>query len=1470
MSGELCIGIDVGSVSVNTFVTDPNGVLWDEGYHRTNGLPFHTALTALEEIGGRFSAQRVLYVATTGSGGRELSDLIGGLFVNEIVAQSRAVAQEIPHVRTVIEMGGEDSKLLFFKKEGGRCVLEDFSMNALCAAGTGSFLDQQAVRLGVSIEKEFGELALQCKTPPRIAGRCSVFAKTDMIHLQQVGTPVVDIVAGLCHALARNFKASIGKGKALVRPIAFQGGVAANIGMVRAFEDVLGLKPGELIKPRHFASMGALGALLIARESGEGRNFHGLDPLKAHIAKPYTSKGNLTRLADSLTQKGTPVSIVHFPQNTRTHPIDAYLGVDVGSISTNIVVIDKEHRVLAKRYLATASRPIAAIARGLDEIYGEIGDRIIIRAAGTTGSGRYLSGDIIGADVVCNEITAQAIAAIDIDPGVDTVFEIGGQDSKYISIDNGAIVDFEMNKVCAAGTGSFLEEQAKRLEIDLKSEFAPLALNAHHPVQLGDRCTVFMETDLVHHQQAGADKADLLAGLAYSTVYNYLNRVVGDKRIGRRIFFQGGTAFNKSVVSAFNKILGREVIVPPHHEVTGAIGVAINAQRRRGNRPSLFKGFDLSKRKYKLTTFECKGCENHCEIHCIKVAGEKPLFYGSRCGKYDVDRVNKKPSRLPDLFAERETLLFAVLNGEMRNIGTPANRDAEKQSASPNPQFPIPDAQHPSTSPTRPPTKGRVGIPLASIFYDQLPFWGAFFKSLGFEVEISGRTHKGTINRGIEAAVSETCFPIKVAYGHILALMDKKPDFIFLPCIVDAPMPDFTSRDKSCFNCPYIQTLPYTADAALNFAKCGTPVFSPSLFMQSGVEYMKRELGRYTEILKSDRRSINRAIDTAYRAQAAFNKALIRRGREILENLKPRQMAIVIVGRPYNTCDSGVDMGLPEKLLGMDILPIPMDMLPIDEVPLDASWRNIYWLYGLRILKAARIIRERQCLYPLYVTNFGCGPDSFLLKFFSRELGGKPFLQIEIDEHSADAGIITRCEAYLDTIASYNGATPRIPREGPIMTLASLIKSSSSSTSSSTESYPASIGRLISPGAPSVGKQNRDTTLYITQMCKHTYVLEAIFNRAGIPARVMEPSDEESLYWGRKYTTGKECYPALLTTGDIVRETHRPDFDPEHAAFFMPGANGPCRFGQYAKLHRHILDDLGLSSVSIVTLDQDRGFHRDIKGLNLSSAKAAWKGIAAVDTLERYLLTTRPYEKNPGETEVVHNEALRDLYKTILEGGSISAEAEKQYRLFSQIPTEGRGTRPLIGIVGEIYIRSNSFSNEDLIKTLEAMGAEVAMPPITEWLNYVTLVRRWRNLQHRDYWNAVKDFLIEEYMHRVERRITRTFNFQPEALPVELLELATPYLHPNFSGEAILSIGKTLELIKERGVAGVINVMPFTCMPGTIVAALLKRVREDFGGFPCISLAFTGQQSLNLRMRLEAFMYQVSERQRRTIGVFHK
>jgi predicted CoA-substrate-specific enzyme activase len=1384
---KIDLGIDVGSVSANTIILNDRQEVLEEHYTRIKGQPLQTVQKILGEILQRIPLTQFHTLSFTGVGGKLVAELLGGNFVNEIIAQATAIQHFYPQVRTIIDIGGEDSKLILIEEEGNRLKISDFSMNTLCAAGTGSFLDQQASRLGLTIE-EFGQHALKSTNPPRIAGRCSVFAKSDMIHLQQIATPDYDIVAGLCYALARNFKSNIGKGRTFVKPVSFQGGVAANVGMRRAFLDVLDLSDGELIIPKYFASMGAIGAVLVTRESKEmKRDWLGLSRLRQYLEEHQEEETPLKPLCLSPPHLVQREDVKSFP-DVSGEKIEAYLGLDVGSISTNLVVIDREKRVLSKRYLMTAGRPIEAVRTGLQEIGDEVGDRVEIKGVATTGSGRYLTADFVGADLVRNEITAQATAAIHIDPSVDTIFEIGGQDSKYISLENGVIIDFEMNKVCAAGTGSFLEEQAEKLDISIKEEFGNLALSAKEPVRMGERCTVFIESDLVHHQQRGAKKDDLVAGLSYSIVQNYLNRVVGDRRIGNRIFFQGGTAFNRGVVAAFEEVLNKGVIVPENHDVTGAIGVAILALEERTWERSGFKGFDLSQRRYEHSSFECKGCPNLCLIRKVSVEGEKPLFYGSRCEKYDVIK-RTKGSDLPDLFEEREKMLFAPYEGEA------------------------------DLSPNAP----EVGIPRILYFHEMFPFWKAFFTELGYRVVLSDATNKELIRKGVENVVAETCFPIKVSHGHLLNLLEKEVKRIFLPSIINlkASHPEIPNNTA----CPYAQAFPYAVPSSIDFKRRYVEVLQPILHFGFGRDHLEKELVDFGKSLHRGPKRVKKALHKAERFQALFLQSLLNRGKEILDQVSPNDKVMVVVGRPYNSCDSGVNLEIPKKLRDLGVLAIPMDFLPLDSVKPSEEIREMYWRYGQKMLAAGKIFNEDPRLYAVHITNFGCGPDSFISHFFRDLSKEKPYLQLEIDEHSADAGAITRCEAFLDSLKNVKAKKGlSLKREK--------------------------------------AKTDRTKKIYIPYMCDHSFAVAAAFEACGVESDVFPESDEETLYWGRKLTSGKECYPCILTTGDMVKLVKDPNFDHQRAAFFMPSGNGPCRFGQYHRFHRLVLDDLGFHHVPIYSPNQDETLYSELGIMGSQFTRLGWQGIVAVDLLMKKLLETRPYEKEKGKTDQVYQESLRRVCETIRHGGNLEETLQESLKDFDQIEVNGPGSKPLIGIVGEIFVRLNRFANENVIRKIEQFGGEAWIAPLTEWILYVNTIAKKRSLKKRSVSNLLKVFLTDYYQkkdeHHLEKIFKRYLRKFGEPKTKSIFKKAKPYLDSSFEGEAILSVGKTIDFAK-RGASGVVNIMPFTCMPGTIVSTILKRYREENNNIPILNMAYDGQEQTNTLTRLEAFMYQAKE-----------
>ncbi|MCS7199305.1 MAG: acyl-CoA dehydratase activase [Caldimicrobium sp.] len=1390
----LYVGLDVGSGTAKVAVLNEERDLLFSNYIKTHGQPIETAERLLSEVEG-FFGDRLSGITCTGTAGKTLSKILGCAFVNEVMAHAKAATFYHPEVKTIIDIGGEDSKLIFITHERGAPEIEEFALNTLCAAGTGSFLEQQAVRLGYTIE-EFSQKALLAKNVPRIAGRCTVFAKSDMIHLQQAAVPDEEIIAGLCYAIIRNLKSNLAKGKPILPPLVFQGGVAANLGVRRAIKDVFNLKEEELIIPEHYRIMGAIGAALYGLEGKATSSYKGSELLRAYLKEraydpprypvlyPYES-AELSRKIREKLQKFI----------TRSYPpereINVYLGVDVGSVSTKLVAIDEDGNLLAKVYMFHHGKPLESIKRGLRELGEKLPAKVKVKGVGTTGSGRYLVGDFIGADVIRNEITAQAYGALYLDPEVDTIFEIGGQDSKYIFLDNGSIADFTMNKACAAGTGSFLQEQGVKLGVPIE-KFGEIALRSKAPLKMGERCTVFMQSDLLHYQQQGLPKEDLIAGLCYSIVYNYLNKVVEGRKIGKKIFFQGAVAFNEGVVSAFEKVLGKPIIVPPNNEVTGAIGVALLA-RAETKGESRFKGFDLAKTSYLITTFECKHCPNQCEIQKVVLDKTQSYFYGGRCDRYELDH-RKPDERLPNPTLEREAKLLSYLR-------------------------PLPEGVDFATD-------NLIGVPRCLQFFEYLPLFATFFQELGYHVFLSPPTSKEIIKKGCELAPAEPCFPVKIALGQVKTLVDLGVKRIFLPQITDLP-PEVPELKLGKI-CPWVQSLPWIAPASIPFGERGVEVISPVFHLGRPGFVLNEEIKRLAKMLDEPVEKVKKAWRVAEEAQREFHLWLKRRGKELLEEFKD-ELVLVIVGRPYNAFDTGANLALHHKIRKLGLLGLPVDMLPLEEVKELETLEGMYWEYGQRFLLAAHYLRKTSNLFPIYFTNFSCGPDSFIAHFFGEFLAGKPFIEIEVDEHSAEAGVVTRLEAFVDSLKG--------------------------------KKRPFELRRTfnIQRIHPTEGR-----TIYIPYMADHARALAAAFRACGVRAEVLPEPDEEALELGRKWTSGKECYPTILTTGDLVKLIKRPDFVPERSVFFMPDGSGPCRFGQYNRLHRKILRDLGITNLPVYSPQQDVEFYDDLGIAGREFTKIAWRGVVAVDILDKLLRRIRPYAIDKEEVERLYWESLEKIEKTIENKGNLAEVLIEIKNKFASLPLIEEEL-PVVGVVGEIYVRSNRFANENLYRNLEDMGLEVLLPPIGEWIYFINYIsKKWAKRMGAI--GTTLKFIIEnQFQHKEEdhfvQLVSDLLDDRAKEPTIEELErLAKRFVHPDYEGgEVMLSIGKAVEYL-HKGVAGIVNVIPFACMPGNVQAAILKRLREEVGErIPLLTVPCDGQKSMGVRMRLEAFVEQVKE-----------
>ena len=1402
------LGIDIGAESVKAVLVVGEEIR-DLGVQPVQGKPFERVREILHRAreGGVGSVR----LGLTGTGAPQVASLLEVEPVDEPNAIVAACNRLYPRARTIIEMGRETQKYLRLQWDevAGRLLLDEASLSSKCAAGSGSFLDHMARRLNFGSIAEFAEVAGRTENPAALSGRCAVFTESDIVHLYQKGTPKERIAAGIHCAICRNYRAAIARGKEFADEVLFIGGVSLNRTVRRYLAAELGLEEERIVVPPHNRVLGAIGAAL--RAPGEVELAEALARLDAQIEKPLDYLGTEPLRFSQSQVLAAEENHDDLPREIRV----AALGVDIGSVSTKaalVTEVDGRLRILASYYRRTDGDPLAAVRDTVGQIQRQVeeaGIQIGEIVAATTGSGRYLTGDYLGADVVKNEITAQAQGARAFVPEVESIFEIGGQDSKYIRLEGDVIVDFEMNKACAAGTGAFLEKQAARLGLDI-TEFGPTALRATRPPDLDWTCTVFSESASVYYQQNNVPIEDLCAGLCLASAKNYLHKNVASREVGAVVAFQGAVAFNQGMVAAFETILGRPIVVPPYPHLTGAVGAAVIAYRQRSAKSS-FRGFaQIAQSRYKVSSFECRHCPNRCDVNVFQMEGGPKYFYNDRCERYSGAQKRGLGEGLPDLFAEREQWL----------MGEPA--------------------AVPEDAPT-------IGIPRGLMFAEYYPLYRTFFERLGFRVVPSDATNKGIVSLGLNAVAGEPCFPIKVAHGHVAWLLERGVDYLFLPAVCDAEQPN--PRFRQSHTCPYVMSAPEVIAAALRLEEREVKLLRPRLFFKRGERHLRRVFRQLAGELGRSAAEADQALAAGLEALRAFRAKLEQRGREVLERLGEEQRAFVVIGRPYTLYDPAVNMDIGKKIQDLGILAIPQDFLPLDRVDVSDAWANTYSRQIQKKLAAARLAAADARVRAVVLTYFGCGPDSFANPFFKDEIG-EPCYVMQIDEHTADAGVITRMEAFADTAVASGGAAREAfhTNDTPITSLD--------------------------------GKR-----LWIPYASPQAEVLAASLRAWGVNAEPLARSQDPGLNLARRMISEDVCLPMLVTTQDILERTQAPDFDPDGEAFFQGQSEGPCRFGMYCMMQRRLLDKMGLKQVDMVALG-NRSVHG---GLGIRFLLATWGGLLAHDMLEKMCLHTRPYEAVAGESDRLFAQYLREVceqmaeQRRIVEARPLATLAGKHVeplvdilrraqRAFAAIPRrDGDEGRPLVGLVGEFFVRIHDGSNQGVIRRLERAGAEVWLAPATEFFGYCCQIGsllgydRWQDSRAwRDLLAGLNGQLLAWVAGRDEHHLFAATLPYLEGLddigPREVIENGSRYVHPSFGGEAICSMGKAVDFAR-RGLDGIVNVTPFNCMPGMTVTMLSQTFRRHHGNIPFLNLDYDGFVDASREAKIVSFMSQVKERQ---------
>lgn len=1045
----LFCGIDIGSSTVKTVVCQKNGNVVSFHSIAHYGAIFETTKREMKQILLDYGN---LAVALTGTH----SQVFGLGTQSEIPSLVEGTKKVYPSALSVIEIGNMNGRYVTNLND-----LPIFAVSQDCAGGTGSFFEDQMSRLGLELE-EYSNLVKNAHTVPRLSGRCSVFAKTDIIHRQQEGVPIPDILQGLCHATMKNFKSTVMKNLPIPHPLALGGGIIHNQGVIRAVKELLELDDREFLCREEGEFLQAIGAAFLGKQEGitleqgikqvelsqeQGKSSHRLSPL----VKPM-----VTPLSDS----------VNYPNLSRLS-----LGIDIGSTSTNLVLVNANGELVDVQYLRTKGAPEAVVRHGLLQLQEKFGDKLEISSVGVTGSGRYMIGKLIGADCIKDEITAQGKGAVMANPLVDTVFEIGGQDSKYIKITDGQVVDFTMNKICAAGTGSFLEEQALRFQVKVE-DYGDLALKSKNPVFLGDRCTVFIETSIQQQLSSGADVCDILAGLCHSVISNYLSKVVGNKKVGEHIVLQGGVCYNKAVVAAFQQVYGEKVTVSPYFSVSGAYGVAILAQEEQVGE-SKFHGLDLSKEK-----------------------------------SQEVQEISLDISKNIELFEKPRKLL---LKGYTRN------RDQSKPT---------------------------IGVPFSLLVYKFFPMMRNFFETLGFNVLLSPESNEEIITLAQKYCNSETCYPVKLMYGHMAWLAEEKVDYIFMPNV--HTMKHMECKARYQYGCVYMQSAPKMIYDTMKLAEKQIALLNPTFRLDFGQQAMGEEMIKTGVSLGKAKALCVAALGKGGIAVKQNIKEVEKAGRELLANIKPDDKVLVMITRTYGIEDPVLNMNIPYELLKRGYKVIALGHLEAYDVDIDGEYENMYWPFGRHITSGARIIAQNPNLFPIFLTNHGCAPDSVIAHFFKEEIGDKPYLNIEVDEHYSKVGVITRIEAFLNSIEKakpYRAA----------------------------EISPVDISTEIP----------RNQKIYLPNLSPYSQVMAQRYEKKGYLLAVPPPSTPETLALGSGFTTTKEYVTLTALMGDVQRITAEEKGNP---CFFVPQTEGSEIEGMYPRLLRCHVKNIGIVTKTLETL----------------------------------------------------------------------------------------------------------------------------------------------------------------------------------------------------------------------------------------------------------------------------------------------
>jgi predicted CoA-substrate-specific enzyme activase len=1262
----------------------------------------------------------------------------------------------------IVSAGGETFMVYSLGKDG---KISNVYTGNKCASGTGEFFLQQIRRMDLSINEAIDVSSKE--EPHKVTGRCSVFCKSDCTHALNKGIPKGQVTAGLSEMMAKKISellAKIPKTNIMV-----VGGTAQN----NVVMDFLKKDVSDFYVPKEAAYFEALGAAIYALKNKivakQTNQIFKTGKSSFSFLKPIKEAKNMVVFKDikKSTAKKDDICII---------------GLDVGSTTTKAVLLRiKDNAILASCYLRTNGNPIKASRNCYKDLSKQINSDIKIIGLGVTGSGRHIAGLHALTDGIINEIIAHATAAVYFDEDVDTIFEIGGQDAKYTYITNSVPSDYAMNEACSAGTGSFLEESAKEsLGINYK-EIGNIAMKGDKPPNFNDQCSAFISSDIKTAFQEGINKENVVAGLVYSVCMNYANRVKGNRQVGKKVFMQGGVCYNKAVPIAMAALTGKKIIVPPEPGLMGAFGVALEI-KDRVNLGLLdkqeFNLKDLEKRDVEYgKNFVCFGgeekCDRKCEIMTIKILG-KTYPFGGACDKYYNQRLNKNfDVENLDLVKMREVLLYE------KYVDYKPKKYNNK-------------------------TIGINKSFLTNTFY---PLYYNFFSKLGYKIILSDKVvEKGTDRRG-----SSFCYPAEIAHGLFQNLIDKKPDQIFLPIITELPIKTKTKLKKSC-----VFVMAEHAYLRTAFKDNDIEILSPVLNFSNGIKQEKNIFINLAKKLGHEKNNASEAFDFALEKQNDYFTEVREIGKKTIKSLEKdkNKFGVVLFGRSYNAFAKEANMGIPHKFASRGTMIIPSDFIPIEN---EKEFTTMYWAQGQTNLMASSYVKKHPQLYGSFVTNFSCGPDSFIISYFRDIMGIKPSLTLELDSHTADAGLNTRIDAFLDIVKSYR----ELEKEKKIIEVKNEFKPAETVLKNNKIFVQTANGTKYS-------LTNKKVNVLIPTMGRMiSESFAATFKGLGINAIELPDSDMKILNRGRANTTCKECLPMLLTTGGLLNYIDEKKKKDEILVYFMPASSGPCRFGQYNVYLRNFIKNNKLENVAVLTLSDKNNY----AGFGIKAMKATWKTLMVADAMTDIRNTLRAIAKDPKSAIEIFEKEWIKMKNSIAKKSNISLKKQilKSSLIFKKIPLKIPFKEAnKIALIGEIYVRQDQLSRQNLIDRLAKKNIIVKIAPVAEFIYYINYLSRYNILNNNklDAKEKIKLNITYLYQTYQERKIKRIFE-KSGLYDFEMIDIAKTIDHAahlmskKFTGEAILTTGLALREVLHSA-TGVISIGPFGCMPSRVAESLLN------------------------------------------------